>query len=490
MTSNCFTPYVPKSGDNRVWHVLMAGSDVPPGAGVKNVKLDTLIVRGGYANGPDDGVLGAHNVLVSLEYEHAAGGGLLARYGSTIELRHMLFDQNISDGSNATVGEQNSGFFLSLASGGGAVAAIDSSTLILIQKSTFVNNNAVFQGDSGGALGSLIHAAYTITSSQFEQNTAFRNGGAIRAKNGGDINISSSHFENNAVKGAFPDASGGAVGVIDTNLSISDSTFTKNLTTTTGFGGGAVFFHIPFNDGIPYFLNVENSKFTSNVGLAFGGGAINVFGATPNPNSKANITNSKFINNTGGVGGAIYADSIATKITKSDFDQNTAQLEGGAIFAVNYGNAVLSSSTREQTQIFNNIFSNNAIIGVPGPGNTVLNFFNIVANMFSNNSISVTAMAPGGGAIAVVFFGDAKIFDNTFRKNTALKKPLEEDNRGGAILVGGTEGTTNAMYLAHACVSSNVYLDNKANIDNNIALYNPGNIPDGVTINACIPMKK
>ncbi len=491
MTSTCLSPYVVHSSNNRVWHVLMAGSDVPPGEGVKNVKLDSLIVRGGYAVGPDSGVLGAARVLVSLDYEHAAGGGLLARYGSTIELSNMLFEQNISDGSNATVTEILNGEFLALASGGGAIAAIDTDTSITIKQSKFINNLAVFPGGSGGALENLIDAAYTVTSSQFEQNIAFRNGGAIRGKDGGDITIASSNFKGNALKGPVPDASGGAVGVINTNLSVSNSTFTQNQTTRTGFGGGAIFFHIPFNDGTPHFLTVVNSKFTDNVAAAFGGGGVNVFGILPNPGSRAKIMNSEFTNNSGGVGGAIYIDSIVTTVTQSMFSKNKAELEGGGIFASNYGNALLASPLKPLAQISNNKFLYNTIEGVPSGVLSPLIFFNGIANFFSGGSSSVTTMAPGGGAIAVEFSGNARIIDNIFEKNTALKKPLEEDNRGGAILVGGSSGTPLAMNLAHACVSSNKFFGNQANIDNNIALYNPGNIPGGVTIDACVlPIKK
>ncbi|QLZ69748.1 hypothetical protein FOLKNPGA_02546 [Legionella sp. PC1000] len=486
MTSTCLTPYVVNSNNDRVWHVLTAGSDVPPGTGVKNITLDSLIVRGGYAVGPDSGVLGVDNVLESLEYEHAAGGGLLARYGSTIELSHMLFEQNISDGFNATVTEILDGELLALASGGGAVAAIDTNTVITIKNSKFMNNFATFPGGSGGALENLIGAAYIIASSQFEQNVAFRNGGAIRSKDAGGTTIFSSDFKSNVLNGPVPDASGGALGMINTNLSVSNSTFTQNQTIRTGFGGGAIFFHTPFNNGMPHFLNVENSKFIKNVGAAFGGGAINVFGILPNPSSQATIINSEFTNNSGGVGGAMYVDSIPTTITKSTFVDNKAQLEGGGIFVNNYGNAVFASLQRSQAQISNNTFVHNTIEGVPVGIHSPLFFFNSVANFFSGGSSSVTTMAPGGGAIAVGLFGDAKIFGNIFKKNMALKNPLGEDNRGGAILVGGTAGTPINMSLAHVCLSSNQFLSNKANIDNNVALYNPGNIPGGVTINTCI----
>ncbi|KTD25622.1 MULTISPECIES: hypothetical protein [Legionella] len=484
MTSSCLTPYIPNSNNDRVWHVLTAGSDLFPGTGVKNVRLDNLIVRGGYANGPDNGILGAHNVLQSLSYEHAAGGGLLARYGSTIELNGMLFDQNSSDGSTATVSEILEGGLLVLASGGGAVAAIDPNSFISITKSRFTNNTALFPGGSGGALENLMGASYSISLSQFDQNSSSRNGGAIRSKDAGDINVLSCYFNNNVV-GPVPDASGGAIGIINSNLSVYNSTFAENSTASTGFGGGAIFFHIPFNDGNPHFLNVTLSTFITNFAAAFGGGGINVFGILPNSGSQAMISNCEFTNNIGGVGGAIYLDSIATKITNSTFVANKAQVQGGAIFSSNFGNAIFNSAIPTLAQISNNRFLNNTIVGVPGGIFPPLAFFNFIANTFSHNASSVISMAPGGGAIAVEFLGNAQIFGNTFTQNIALSSPLEEYSRGGALLVGGGIGTPLIMNLAHACIASNLFSDNQANSDYNISVYNPANIPDGVTLSTC-----
>lgn len=483
MTSTCLTPFVPGIGDDRVWHVLMAGSDIPPGTGVANVKLDSLIIRGGYAAGPDKGTLGVNSVLRSLDYEHAAGGGLLARYGSTIEISNVIFEHNTSDSSQATVKSITTD--VPIASGGGAVAAIDTDTSISVIKSRFMNNTAISAGGSGGALENLIDASYTITSSKFEQNTADRNGGAIRAKDAGDVNISSSHFRNNSISGPAADASGGALGIINANLSVLNSTFDKNsIEFPAGLGGGAIFFHIAFDDGTPYFLTVDNSSFKMNIGGAFGGGGINVLAITPNPDSRVNITNSKFIENNGGVGGGLYLDGVSSIITKSTFLNNTAQLEGGAIFASNFSNTAVGSTLQTKARISNDFFANNSITGVPGGSISPLFFFNFIAGLFGS---SVTTMAPGGGAIAVEFAGDVEILNNTFSNNLALKNPLEEDNRGGAILVGGTAGTPSGMSLAHACVSSNLYVNNKADIGNNIAKYNPANIPGGVTVDACSP---
>jgi len=160
-------------------------------------------------------------------------------------------------------------------------------------------------------------------------------------------------------------------------------------------------------------------------------------------------------------------------------------LEGGAIFAGNFGNLVLNSSVRTRAQILNNAFENNRIVGVPAGSDSPLFNFNDTAVFFSSGSSTVTTMAPGGGAIAVEFSGDAKIYGNTFTGNTALRKPQEEAYRGGAILVGGTAGTPIGMDLAHACLTLNLSANNRADIGDYIALYNPANIPGGVTIDAC-----
>lgn len=491
LTSNCLTPYTPASNDDRVWHVMIAGDDLLPGAGVKNVKLDSLIVRGGFADGPDSGVLGTNNVLLSLNYAHAAGGGLLARYGSTVDLNSVLFELNASDGSKATVLELLLGETLVLASGGGAVAAVEPSTLITISNSRFLNNISLFPGAGGGALIAMIGASYTINASQFDNNAATRNGGAIRSKDGANLTITSSSFTNNVLIGPVPDASGGAIGIINSNLSVSNSSFTQNRVPVAGFGGGAIFFHTPFNDGKPHFLTVTTSKFTNNFGAAFGGGAINVFGILPNSGTQALISSSEFTSNFGGVGGAIYLDSIPTTVTQSIFFANKAQLEGGAIFDSNFGNSIFGIPLSPPTQIRNNIFSNNAIVGVPAGIPSPVFFFNQVANGFTNNLSTVTSMAPGGGAIAVVFSGSAKISSNAFTTNIALGASPGDPNRGGAILVGGVVGTPVATELANACLIANLFTGNKADIDDDVAVYNPAGIPGGVAVSLCpVPVKE
>ncbi|KTD32947.1 NHL repeat protein [Legionella nautarum] len=490
MTSNCLTPYTPASDNDRVWHVLIAGDDLLPGTGVKNVKLDSLIVRGGYANGPDSGVLGVNNVLLSLNYAHDAGGGLLARYGSTVNLNRVVFELNASNGSRATVTELLLGELLVLVSGGGAVAATEPGTLITVSNSRFLNNISLFPGASGGALTAMIGASYTINASQFDNNAAFRNGGAIRAKDAANLSITSSSFTNNALIGPVPDASGGAIGIINSNLSVSNSSFTQNKTTATGFGGGAIFFHTPFNDGTPHFLTVTSSKFTNNLGAAFGGGGINVFGILPNSGTQALISNSEFTSNFGGVGGAIYLDSIPTTVMQCTFFANKAQLEGGAIFDSNFGNSIFGVPLSPQSQIINNIFSNNAIVGVPAGITSPVFFFNLVANGFTNNASSVSSMAPGGGAIAVEFSGNAKISSNAFTANTALGASPADPNRGGAILVGGVVGIPVATELANACLAANLFTGNKADINDDVSVYNPANIPGGVAVSLCpVPVK-
>lgn len=166
-------------------------------------------------------------------------------------------------------------------------------------------------------------------------------------------------------------------------------------------------------------------------------------------------------------------------------------MEGGAIFDSNFGNSIFGIPLSPPTQIRNNIFSNNAIVGVPAGIPSPVFFFNQVANGFTNNLSTVTSMAPGGGAIAVVFSGSAKISSNAFTTNIALGASPGDPNRGGAILVGGVVGTPVATELANACLIANLFTGNKADIDDDVAVYNPAGIPGGVAVSLCpVPVKE
>jgi predicted outer membrane repeat protein len=490
---------------DNAWHVLTAD-------GVTGVTLDSLIVTDGYAAGPDLGVLSNDFQfnLVSLDYTHAAGGGLLA-LRAQVTLNNMRFEYNGVDSVNATVRGPNFGppGKPAEASGGGAIAAVDTGTLVTIKNSTFNYNTAFNFGSNGGALNTLLgDASFIISQSAFNNNVANRIGGAIHTKDAGFIRVSSSVFSKNKIVTLAPpniigDESGGAIGSTNSDLTISNSAFDSNSTGTLGAGGGAVFFHTPLDDHTPYTFSCADSIFTNNQSGTIGGGAVTIQAGMRNAGTSASISNSAFFNNVAGTGGAVYVDVIPTTITNSSFIGNQAWVEGGAVFGSNFGDAVFGHtdlSTRGLLTISNSSFKNNTIVGIPaaniGAGFTPQFVFDLVAGFQASvhgfPAEHVFALNPGGGAIASELEGNLAVSNCSFKSNSA------PNANGGAILVGGSDGcgfgscppplglTQLVMDQAYTTLKTSSCSGNTDQTgSNNLAVLNPGNLdtsPNGVQL--------
>jgi predicted outer membrane repeat protein len=466
---------------DNAWHVLTAD-------GVSGVLLDNLTVRGGYAIGPDSGTNSGppQFTLVSLNYLHAAGGGLLARHGAKISLSNMKFEYNAADAFNAELRSNPLLGSPSIASGGGAIAVVDENTLATIKGSTFDRNSAFNFGSNGGAVTLNLESSIDVSTSTFTNNTADRLGGAIHAKDGELLKVSKSIFKNNTITGNnIGDESGGGIGGINTNITITTSYFEENASSITA-GGGAVFFHIPFDDGDVYKLDVSDSVFNTNHGGVIGGGAINIFGLRPHVGSSAKITNCVFTGNEAIDGGALYIDSIPTNVSSSSFNNNQANYSGGAIFASNFGDAifspgVVSLANRKALNISNSVFTGNTIVGASPTEPPALFVFNLFASalssVFGQPPSSVSVVTSGGGAIATELGGNTVIANCTLLANKAPSAA------GGALLVGGSVGVSAAMNQSYLKISKSICSKNSATQGNNTAVLDPanmGNNPDGV----------
>ncbi len=461
---------------DNAWHIFNAGNDISK-TGVTGVLLDSIIVTDGYASGPDMGTLGPNNVLASINYAHDAGGGLLARFGSKVTLNNVKMEYNASNGSLATILVPNLG--AAKASGGGGVAAIDEATLVTVNSSNFNHNTSFFAGSSGGAIDALLEASIAINNSLLTYNIAERNGGAVHGVSAGTITISNSTLNYNVLPTVIiGDESGGAVGAINTNLTISNSIFQNN---SSPIGGGAVFFHNPFDDGEVYKLNVSNCTFTNNSTGPVGGGGINIFGITPHAGSQAAVSNSVFNNNVGGNGGGVSVDSLPTQLSNLSFNSNQAWVAGGGLFVSDFGDAAFGASdlsSRPLTTLANGSFINNAVAGIP-PGTTLtpIAVFSFLASAFGGNIF--TDLSPGGGGLAVVSAGNFKLTNGTFIGNTAI-------GNGGGILAGGTAGSALGFNQAYAILTNASCVNNSATLGgNNTAVLDIGNVgtgPNGVDL--------
>ena len=207
---------------------------------------------------------------------------------------------------------------------------------LVVGNSVFDSNDIVNRGSAsvdygGAAIYNWYDGVLTVSGSNFTNNIKnYKNGdrlvGAIATI--GDATISDSYFVNNAGRwGGAITTSGALIAGDDVNtLTVSGSTFKEN----GGLYGAGIF--VWGSD-----FTVSDCVFDKNT--AFGKGNM-----TPNNNNGAAIevtdtnkaiagiiTGSKFTNNKAQYGGAIDICEGNIKITDSEFVNNSADVEGGAI---------------------------------------------------------------------------------------------------------------------------------------------------------------
>jgi hypothetical protein len=196
---------------------------------------------------------------------------------------------------------------------------------LTVNRSTFLDNQAVGSLGLGWGGGLMNEGSCSLTGSTFTGNQAIGGTGSINgilgAGVGGAINncfgalltVTSSSFNGNqAIDGLGTHAAAGAISTLHgSSLTVSSSTFTGNLSlanSTSSFAGAIV------SDAVSP-LSVAGSSFTGNQAIGFSqawGGALVSFGP-------CSVTSSTFTSNeaiaTGpgafGLGGAIYFANLA-----------------------------------------------------------------------------------------------------------------------------------------------------------------------------------
>ena len=344
------------------------------------------------------------------------GGAVLNENGAKLTVDNSTFKDNAADSYGGAVlnnGElivTNSVFdandILNRGSagvdhGGAAIYNWENAKLD-ISKSNFTNNikNYVNGDRLVGAVTTIGNA--TIRDSYFVNNSG-RWGGALAATGGvsdsaiNTIGVDGTKFVNNTA------LYGGAMFVWASNYTISNSVFDNNSAFGKGDmspndnNGGAL---IVTQDNIPVSGKIVNSNFTNNKAQYGGAAWIN--------EGTVDIDGSNFINNTATVeAGAIGFDSQYTKIIatvdSSKFVNNTAGSYAGAIY--NLGDLTVSGSEFDNNKAqFGDIIYNNKIYNKEGilsiNGNKYSNYTENKApiiNIGDINTISST-----GGIIVTV----------------------------------------------------------------------------------------
>ena len=385
-------------------------------------------------------------------------GGAIYNYGIGFVVGNSTFANNTAEdagavyneGDNSVVG--NSTFANNTAEDAGAVYNEGDNSVV--GNSTFVNNTAT---SIGGAI--INNGKLVVDNSAFEDNAANYYGGAIfnwddlqvtnSAFDGNDIlvrniramdnvdhggaaiynwkngklDISKSNFTNNIKNYKNGDRLVGAVATIG-DATISDSYFVNN----SGRWGGALSvmggeFSIATN-----FIDIGGTKFVNNSALY--GGAMFVWG------SNYSISNSVFDNNSAfgkgnmtpnnNNGGALVVTQgnipISGTIINSNFTNNKAQY-GGAAW-INEGTVDISNS---------NFINNTATVEAGAIGFEPA-YTKITATVYGTNFINNTAGVDGG---AIYSNGDLRISDSDFDNNKAQKADIIYSNINGLLSING-----------------------------------------------------
>jgi hypothetical protein len=310
-------------------------------------------------------------------------------------------------------------------------SAITNVGTLTISNCTFSNNESFSDGD-GGAIwnGSTL----TISNSTFNDNHTIGNGGAIA--NLGTLTVTSSSFNNNSSHSSSPDPNGYGGAIFNSGtLLVRDSHFAGNSAegnTACGIDcfeqrgdGGAIYgssggtvtvVRSTFTGGdsgaidmIDSKLTIKNSTFDHLDRAAdpsWGAGVLALRGTVT-------ISNSTFSENQSHHGAGIYAEGSTLTITNTSFLGNTADGGGGGVH--------LDGGT---VNITRNLFWSNQ--AVDGGGISVGIRSSSARIWMDNNTFYTNNASDTGGAVSIlqfpIFFsqpGQVTIANSTFSRNSA-----------------------------------------------------------------------
>jgi hypothetical protein len=288
----------------------------------------------------------------------------------------------------------------------------------------------------------------TISNSHFEGNVAQSSAGAILNQFGtGPLSISDSDFINNQAG-----IDGGAVWHNSSAaFSVTGSTFFGNSALDSG---GALAISIVGVFGDNEYL-VDKSTFESNT-ASINGGAILVF----NLFNRGTISNSNFIQNDAGEeGGAIKYDIGDGTLTKSTFVKNHAGTFGGAVIIIGIGVSAPENRSTNM-EISKNTFKKNSAdfaggavvasqISSIAPATPTTNGLFFTENHYIRNSANV--------AYGAVVIGDPESEERN--ENIVMDKELYRFNTSpfiGALGLAKSSGTLSNLDFNHNDADGNV----------------------------------
>ena len=360
-------------------------------------------------------------------------GGAIYNYGIGFVVGNSTFANNTAEDAGAVYNEGDNS---------------------VVGNSTFVNNTAT---SIGGAI--INNGKLVVDNSAFEDNAANYYGGAIF--NWDDLQVTNSAFDGNDILvrniRAMDNVDHGGAAIYNWKngkLDISKSNFTNNI---KNYKNGNLLVGAVATIGD---ATISDSYFVNNSGR-WGGALSVMGGEFSIATNFIDIDGTKFVNNSALYGGAMFVWGSNYSISNSVFDKNTAFGKGnmtpnnnnGGALVVTQGNIPISGTiinsnfTNNKAQyggaawinegtvdISNSNFINNTATVEAGAIGFEPAYTKITATVYGTNFINNTAGVDGG---AIYSNGDLRISDSDFDNNKAQKADIIYSNINGLLSING-----------------------------------------------------
>ena len=385
-------------------------------------------------------------------------GGAIYNYGIGFVVGNSTFANNTAEdagavyneGDNSVVG--NSTFVNNTATSIGG--AIINNGKLVVDNSAFEDNAANYYG---GAI--LNNGKLVVDNSAFEDNAANYYGGAIFNRD--DLQVTNSAFDGNDILvrniRAMDNVDHGGAAIYNWKngkLDISKSNFTNNI---KNYKNGNLLVGAVATIGD---ATISDSYFVNNSGR-WGGALSVMGGESSSATNFIDIDGTKFVNNSALYGGAMFVWGSNYSISNSVFDNNSAFGKGnmtpnnnnGGALVVTQGNIPISGTiinsnfTNNKAQyggaawinegtvdISNSNFINNTATVEAGAIGFEPAYTKITATVYGTNFINNTAGVDGG---AIYSNGDLRISDSDFDNNKAQKADIIYSNINGLLSING-----------------------------------------------------
>ncbi len=328
--------------------------------------------------------------------------------------------------------------------------------------------------NSGASVGN--GSSPSIKNCIFKSNSASEGGAIYNSRYCSPVINQTTFFENQAL------SKGGAVYNIRNTASFSNCIFQSNRAfgNLADDGGGALYIKTSTSSEGSVIINCQ---FLTNIAdtagsNTYGGGAIY---ASLDP-GQIEISDSRFIGNEGGYGGAIYCksgsdtnrDTSSVKISRSTFEENLAKY-GGAIFSDKHHSILTSCIIRgnealEQSGGFYSRYASSKLINSLITGNKSGKhgggiYFNAETPEIINTSISGNYSGERGGGISIIGGTNLSIFNSIVWGNSSPE--------GNEFWVCST-CTLSITYSLYDNLSNDVFITNGGIVNtSNVLTINP-----------------